>query len=127
MRPMFVLPANGPIYTAHSTPEATPSISCSPQRDRLAAKHFLQTVLWRIGNLRPRVVNVDGRPAYPSVIAELKSAGELSPPCRCRVSVYMNNVIEQDHRFIKKRVVASQESVQCKAHSPRSRATKQCT
>src|SRR5438045_707634 len=46
--------------------------------------------------------------AYPSVIAELRQAGELSPSCRCRPSLYMNNVIEQDHRFIKKRIHASQ-------------------
>ena len=26
----------------------------------------------------------------------------------CRPSPYMNNIIEQDHRFVKKRVVASQ-------------------
>jgi transposase, IS6 family len=27
---------------------------------------------------------------------------------RCRLSPYMNNIIEKDHRFVKKRVVASQ-------------------
>jgi transposase, IS6 family len=80
----------------------------SPYRDRIAAKHFLQLALSRVGHLRPRVINVDGHPAYPSVIAELKQTGELSNACRCRPSLYMNNVIEQDHRFIKKRIVASQ-------------------
>src|SRR3954468_8749180 len=49
-----------------------------------------------------------GNPAYPSVIAELKQTGELSKICRCRPSPYLNNFIEQDHRFIKKRIVASQ-------------------
>src|SRR5690348_13493823 len=28
--------------------------------------------------------------------------------CRCRPSPYLNNIIEQDHRFVKKRVTASQ-------------------
>lgn len=37
-------------------------------RDRIAAKHFLQLALRRVGHLRPRVINVDGHPAYPSVI-----------------------------------------------------------
>jgi hypothetical protein len=46
-------------------------------------------------------------PAYPTAIAELKRSGELSQRCRCRTSPYLNNVIEQDHRFIKKRVTAS--------------------
>ena len=54
------------------------------------------------------MINVDGHPAYPSVVAELKQTGELSQSCQCRRSRYMNNLIEQDHRFIKKRMVASQ-------------------
>jgi transposase-like protein len=64
--------------------------------------------LRRVGHLRPRVIHVDGHPAYPSVIAELKQTGELSKVCRCRPSPYLNNIIEQDHRFVKKRIVASQ-------------------
>jgi hypothetical protein len=31
------------------------------------------------------------------VIAELKQTGELREVCRCRPSLYMNNIIEQDH------------------------------
>jgi IS6 family transposase len=45
---------------------------------------------------------------YPAVIEELKQSGELGWKCQCRPSPYMNNIIEQDHRFVKKRVVASQ-------------------
>ena len=51
---------------------------------------------------------VDGHPAYVSAIAELKQEGELSRSSQCRPSPYLNNIIEQDHRFVKKRVVASQ-------------------
>jgi IS6 family transposase len=54
----------------------------------------------------PQVINVDGHPAYARAIRELKS-GELGRRCRCRTSPYLNNIIEQDHRFIKKRIVAS--------------------
>ena len=32
----------------------------------------------------------------------------MSPRCRYRPSPYLNNVIEQDHRFVKKRITASQ-------------------
>jgi transposase-like protein len=53
------------------------------------------------------VINVDGHPAYASAIAELKQTGELGCRCRCRTEPYLNNVIEQDHRFTKKRVAAS--------------------
>ena len=42
-----------------------------------------------------------------TAIAELKQAGELVRRCRCRTAPYLNNIIEQDHRFIKKRITAS--------------------
>ena len=96
------------LYRALDSEGNTIDFMLSPYRDRIAAKHFLQLALRRVGHLRPRVINVDGHPAYPSVITELKRTGELSNVCRCRPSPYMNNIIEQDHRFIKKRIVASQ-------------------
>src|SRR6478735_2549773 len=47
-------------------------------------------------------------PAYASAIGELKQEGELGRKCRCRPSPYLNNIIEQDHRYVKKRITASQ-------------------
>jgi transposase-like protein len=38
----------------------------------------------------------------------LKDSGELSAKCHCRPSPYLNNIIEQDHRFVKKRITVSQ-------------------
>src|SRR6266853_1689645 len=70
-------------------------------------KHFLQLALWRTKAVRPRVINVDGHPVYASAIAELKGSGELGRRCRCRPCPYLNNIVEQDHRFIKKRIAAS--------------------
>jgi hypothetical protein len=55
----------------------------------------------------PRMINVDGHPAYASAVAELKQTGELARRCRCRTAPYLNNIIEQDHRFIKKQITAS--------------------
>jgi transposase, IS6 family len=76
--------------------------------DLTAAKLFLRLALSGTGGIRPRVINVDGHPAYARAIAELKRSGDLSRRCRCRSSSpYLNNVIEQDHRFIKKRIAAS--------------------
>jgi transposase, IS6 family len=96
------------LYRALDSEGNTIDFMLSPHRDRVAAKQFFQLALWRTGTLQPRVINVDGHPAYPSVIAELKQTGELPEHSRYRRSPYMNNVIEQDHRFIKKRIVASQ-------------------
>ena len=50
----------------------------------------------------PRVMNVDKNPAYPAAVESLKAEGAL--PCRVRLRQYLNNVIEQDHRLVKKRV-----------------------
>ena len=76
-------------------------------RDLTAAKLFLRLALSGSGGVRPRVVNVDGHPAYARAIAELKDSRDLGRRCRCRRLPYLNNIIEQDHRFIKKRITAS--------------------
>jgi len=41
-------------------------------------------------------------------IAQLKRSGELGQRCRCRRAPYLNNILAQDHRFIKQRIMASQ-------------------
>jgi transposase, IS6 family len=95
------------LYRAIDSAGDTIDFLLSPNRDLIAAKGFLQLAL-SAGQIRPRVINVDGHPAYTSAIGELKQAGALGRNCRCRPSPYMNNIIEQDHRFVKKRVVTSQ-------------------
>src|SRR5262249_20061518 len=40
-------------------------------------------------------------------ITDLKASRELGCRCQCRPSPYMNNVLEQDHRFVRKRSAAS--------------------
>jgi IS6 family transposase len=79
----------------------------STKRDLTAAKLFLRRALSGTGGIRPRVINVDGHPAYARAIDDPKLSGELGRRCCCRPSPYLNNVIEQDHRFIKKRFTAS--------------------
>ena len=95
------------LYRAIDSAGNTIEFLLSPHRDLIAAKSFLQLALSAV-QVRPRVINVDGHPAYASAISELKHSGEVSRGCLCRLSPYMNNIIEQDHRFVKKRVIASQ-------------------
>ena len=52
----------------------------------------------------PRVINVDKNAAYPKAIADLKAAGILPETVELRQVKYLNNLIEQDHRFIKRLV-----------------------
>ena len=96
------------LYRAIDSAGNTIDFLLSPHRDLVAAKMFLQLTLAQANRIWPRVINVDGHPAYPAAIAMLKRSGELGRRCQCRRSPYMNNRIEQDHRFVKKRVVASQ-------------------
>jgi transposase-like protein len=63
----------------------------SPNRDAAAAKQFFRKALRAPGHPRPRVINVDGNPSYPKVIAELKASRELGPP----VPLPASTVLEQ--------------------------------
>ena len=107
MKPTSRLQERGHTCIGPSIPPARrSSFMLSPKRDLTAAKLFLRFALSGAGP-RPRVINVDGHPAYASAVAELKHTGELARRCRCRTAPYLNNIIEQDHRFIKKRITAS--------------------
>ena len=103
------------LYRAIDSAGETIEFMLSPNRDLIAAKLFLRLAL-SAGGPPPRVINVDGHPAYASAMAELKDSGELSRRCRCRTAPYLNNIIEQDHRFIKKRL--SVEKPKVEDHSP---------
>jgi IS6 family transposase len=88
------------LYRAADSAGDTIDSMLSPKRDLTAATLFLRLALSGTGGIRPRVINVDGHPAYARAIDDLKLSGELGRRCRCRPSPYLNNVIEQDHRFI---------------------------
>jgi transposase-like protein len=53
---------------------------------------------------KPRVITVDKNPAYPVAIQQLKDEQEMPEGIQMRQVKYLNNIVEQDHRFIKKRV-----------------------
>ena len=83
------------LYRAVDSTGETIEFMLSPKRDLVAAKLFLRLALSG-GGPPPRVINVDGHPAYASAIAELKQTGELGRRCRCRTAPYLNNIIEQE-------------------------------
>jgi transposase-like protein len=51
----------------------------------------------------PQVINVDKNSSYPAAVEALKSEGILPRRVRLRQCKYLNNVVEQGHRFVKKR------------------------
>jgi IS6 family transposase len=52
----------------------------------------------------PRVITVDKNAAYPKALSELKAEDMVLQGCELRQVKYLNNIVEQDHRFIKRRV-----------------------
>ncbi|GHO70106.1 hypothetical protein KSC_089980 [Ktedonobacter sp. SOSP1-52] len=48
------------------------------------------------------MINVDKNAAYPKAIADLKAAGILPALVELRQVKYLNNLIEQGRRFIKR-------------------------
>jgi IS6 family transposase len=87
---------------------ATIDFLLSAKRDAAAAERFLAKALGRQNHPVPRVINTDGHSAYPPAIVRLKAEGALDEDCRHRRVPYLNNVLEQDHRAIKRRINASQ-------------------
>ncbi len=90
------------LYRAVDSDGNTLDFLLSAKRDKLAANRFLKKVLKARHNKQPRVINVDKNPAYPPAIEELKEEEILSNECELRQEKYLNNIIEQDHRFPKK-------------------------
>jgi transposase-like protein len=82
------------LYRAVDSAFNTIDFLLAARRDAAAAKRFLQKGLHSPGHPRPRVINVDGNPTYPKVIAALKKAGELGRRCPCRPVRYLNNIVE---------------------------------
>src|SRR5688572_26169973 len=60
------------LYRAVDSAGETIDFMLSPKRDLIAAKLFLRLALSGNSGIRPRVINVDGHPAYARAITELK-------------------------------------------------------
>jgi transposase-like protein len=54
------------------------------------------------------VINTDLAPTDTSAIPASQRTGVIGRRCRHRSVQYLNNIIEQDHRAIQKRVIAKQ-------------------
>jgi transposase-like protein len=92
------------LYRAVDSTGQTIEFLLTAKRDAAGAKRFFRRALSSVGNPVPRVINVDKNPAYPAAVEALKAEGSLPRRVRLRQCKYLNNVIEQDHRTVKKRV-----------------------
>jgi len=90
------------LYRAVDSRGNTLEFFLSPTRDAGAAKRFFLKMLAASHTSEPRVINVDKNAAYPRAFNELKAEGRIPQSCELRPVKYLNNLIEQDHRFIKR-------------------------
>ena len=74
----------------------------SAKRDGKAAARFFRKVLKATHTQTPRVITVDKNAAYPVAVEALKADKTLAAETKLRQSKYLNNIIEQDHRNIKR-------------------------
>ncbi|MFC3882007.1 IS6 family transposase [Bacillus songklensis] len=90
------------LYRAVDSEGNTIDFYLSESRDKQAAKRFLKKALAFSYVSKPRVITVDKNPAYPVAIQELKEEMSMPEDIQVRQIQYLNNIVEQDHRFIKK-------------------------
>ncbi|EFH83003.1 Transposase [Ktedonobacter racemifer DSM 44963] len=111
------------LYRAVDSEGNTIEFLLSPTRDAEAAKRFFLKALHATTDSTPqaqqvasptaptvptptrrtpRVINVDKNAAYPKAIANLKATEVLPQHVELRQVKYLNNLIEQDHRFLKR-------------------------
>src|SRR5947207_5867265 len=92
------------LYRAVDSEGNTLEFLLSPTRDAEAAETFFSKTLAASHTTTPRVITVDKNVAYLKALKELKAEGALPDRCELRQVKYLNNIVEQDHRFIKRRV-----------------------
>jgi IS6 family transposase len=92
------------LYRAVDAAGATIDFMMSATRDAQPAEQFFRKALRASHTVPPRVITVDKNTAYPPAFEALQQEGTLPETCRLRPCQYLHNVIEQDHRYVKRRV-----------------------
>jgi len=92
------------LYRAVDSRGQTIDFLLSAKRDAGAAKCFFRKALGQPHTVNPRTITVDKNPAYPCAAAEMKAADEPWRFSRLRQCKFLNNIVEQDHRRVKRLV-----------------------
>src|SRR3982751_375301 len=92
------------LYRAVDSHGQTIDFLLSAKRDAGAARRFFRKALGQPHTRNPRTLTVDKNPAYPAAVPAMKREGELWRFSRLRQVKYLNNIVEQDHRRIKRLV-----------------------
>ena len=92
------------LYRAVDSRGQTIDFRLSARRDAAAAKHFFRKALARPNTVNPRTIMVDRDAAYPKAKTEMKRDKRLWRFSKLRQVKYLNNLVEQDHRRVKRLV-----------------------
>ena len=90
------------LYRAIDSDGNTLDFLLTARRNAPAAQRFLRKVLLNDYTQEPRVINVDKNPAYPKAVEQLQNDEDLPKRSKLRAVKYLNNLIEQDHRSVKR-------------------------
>ena len=90
------------LYRAVDSDGKSLEFMISENRKKSAAKKFFRKTLGAPQTSWPIEVTVDKHASYPPAFSTMKKSCKFSRKSRLNRSKYSNNVLEQDHRFIKK-------------------------
>ena len=96
------------LYRAIDSAGATIDFLLSALHDVAAAKRLFRKALGDPSHPQYRVISTDKAPLYGAAIARVGAEGTLRRRCRHRPVQQLNNILEQDHRAIKRQVKAKQ-------------------
>ena len=91
------------LYRAVDKEGQTIEFVLSAKRDVSAAKRFFKKMMRAEHRRLPFSISVDKNAAYPEAFTTSQAERIVPKDCKLRRVKYLKNVIEQDHRFTKRR------------------------
>ena len=96
------------LYRAGDSAGSTIEFMLSARRDVLAAKRFFKNMMRADHRRLPLTIGTDKHASYPEAFSYSVKGKVLPSDCKLKRIKYLKNIIEQDHRAIRRRWRAAQ-------------------
>jgi len=96
------------LYRALDKEGQTIEFMLSAKRDISAVKRFFKKMMRADHRRLPFSISVDKHASYPDAFSSSQKEKVLPFDCRLRQTKYLTNIVEQDHRFVRRRWRAMQ-------------------